>query len=456
MNSTVLSIEHIAAQVKSRAVSPVDLVRRCLDRIEARLELNAFITVMADSAVSAAQAAEREIASGRYRGPLHGIPISVKDLIDVAGTPTTSGSAVPPRLAVRDAPIVTRLRDAGAIIIGKTNLHEFAFGTTSEESAFGPVHHPKDLSRSAGGSSGGAAVALVEGMCFGSVGTDTGGSIRIPSAVCGTVGVKPAYGELPCDGIVPLSTTLDHVGPMARSVADAAVMFEAMRSPLDAGAIGSTPLRSCVFGVPEPYFLDRLDPAVREALTRTRTALSAAGHEIRTVAIEHAVRTPDVYLHIVLPEASWYHSPMLETHADRYSPGVRLRLEMGRYILAEDYVRALQLRRVLSHAVDRALEHCDALLLPTLPIPAPVLGEASVEVDGTREPVRAAMLRLTQLFNITGHPAMAVPAGTTNDGWPVSVQLVGHMAGTRRLIQVGAIVERYSTGGEGSVGGGTG
>jgi aspartyl-tRNA(Asn)/glutamyl-tRNA(Gln) amidotransferase subunit A len=456
MNSTVLSIEHIAAQVKSGAASPVDLVRRCLDRIEARLELNAFITVMADSAIGAAQAAEREIASGHYRGPLHGIPISVKDLIDVAGTPTTSGSAVPPRLAVRDAPIVTRLRDAGAIIIGKTNLHEFAFGTTSEESAFGPVHHPKDLSRSAGGSSAGAAVALVEGMCFGSVGTDTGGSIRIPSAVCGTVGLKPAYGELPCDGIVPLSTTLDHVGPMARSVADAAVMFEAMRSPLDGGASGSAPLRSCVFGVPEPYFLERLDPAVRGALTRTREALSAAGHEIRTVAIEHAVRTPDVYLHIVLAEAAWYHAPMLAAHADRYSPGVRLRLEMGRYILAEDYVRALQLKRVLSRAVDRALGQCDALLLPTLPIAAPVLGEASVEVDGTREPVRAAMLRLTQLFNITGHPAMAVPAGTTSDGWPVSVQLVGHFAGTRRLIQVGAIVERYSTGGEGSVGGGTG
>src|SRR6476619_991613 len=220
MNSTVLSIEQIAAQIRSGAVSPVDLVRRCLDRIEARLELNAFITVMADSAVSAAQVAEREIISGRYRGPLHGIPISVKDLIDVAGTPTTSGSAVPPRLATRDALIVTRLREAGAIIIGKTNLHEFAFGTTSEESAFGPVHHPRDLSRSPGGSSGGAAVALVEGMCFGSVGTDTGGSIRIPSAACGTVGLKPIAGELPLDGIVPLSTTFDHVGPMARSVAD--------------------------------------------------------------------------------------------------------------------------------------------------------------------------------------------------------------------------------------------
>jgi aspartyl-tRNA(Asn)/glutamyl-tRNA(Gln) amidotransferase subunit A len=454
--SLIVSIEQIAAQIKARAISPVDLVRRCLDRIEARMELNAFITVMADSAIGAAQTAEREIGSGRYRGPLHGIPISVKDLIDVAGTPTTSGSAVPPRLATRDAPIVSRLRDAGAIIIGKTNLHEFAFGTTSEESAFGPVHHPRDLSRSAGGSSSGAAVALVEGMCFGSIGTDTGGSIRIPSALCGTVGIKPMRGELPCDGIVPLSTTLDHVGPMARSVADAAIMFEAMRSDVEAAPRESPSPRPYVFAVPEAYFCDRLDRGVRAALTRTRNALSAAGHEIRTVAIEHAVRTPDVYLHICLPEASWYHASLLETHADRYSPGVRLRLEMGRYILAEDYVRALQLRAVLSDAVDRALLGCDALLLPTQPIPAPILGEASVDIDGTREPVRAAMLRLTQLFNITGHPAIAVPAGTTDDGWPVSVQLVGHLAGTTQLIQVAALVERYSTGGDGSVGGGTG
>jgi aspartyl-tRNA(Asn)/glutamyl-tRNA(Gln) amidotransferase subunit A len=233
-------------------------------------------------------------------------------------------------------------------------------------------------------------------------------------------------------------------------------MFDAMRAAVETTTTGSPPPRPYVFGIPERYFCDRLDPGVRAALTRTRRALTAAGHEIRTVAIEHAERTADVYLHIVLPEASWYHAPMLATHADRYSPGVRLRLEMGRYVLAEDYVRALQLRNVLSHAVDRALQGCDALLLPTQPTPAPILGEATVNVDGTREPVRAAMLRLTQLFNMTGHPAIALPAGTTEDGWPVSVQLVGHFAGTRQLIQLAAVVERYSTGGEGSVGGGTG
>ncbi len=456
MTLSLPSIEQAALQLKSRAISPVELVRGCLERIESRLELNAFITVMADSAVSAAETAEREIVSGRYRGPLHGVPVSIKDLIDVAGTPTTSGSAVPPRLPADDAPIVTRLRQAGAIIIGKTNLHEFAFGTTSEESAFGPVHHPKDPSRSPGGSSGGAAVALVEGMCFGSVGTDTGGSIRIPSAVCGTVGLKPTFGELSCEGIVPLSTTLDHVGPMARSVGDVSLMFDAMRAVSDSKGLGAADDRAYVFAVPEPYFCDRLHPEVRTALARTRQALISAGHDVRSVAIEHAARTADVYLHIVLPEASWYHAPMLASHADRYSPGVRLRLEMGRYVLAEDYVRALHLRDVLARAVNAVLQRCDALLLPAQPIPAPELGAATVEIDGTREPVRGAMLRLTQLFNMTGHPVIALPAGTTGDGWPVGMQLVGHAGATDRLIRIARTVERYSTGGDGSVGGGTG
>ncbi|MEN3337630.1 MAG: aspartyl-tRNA(Asn)/glutamyl-tRNA(Gln) amidotransferase subunit [Acidobacteriota bacterium] len=433
------SIGEVAVQIRTGALSPLDLTRACLDRIDARRDLNAFITVMRDRALADAAAAGRQIATGHYRGPLHGIPVSIKDLIDVAGTPTTSGSAVPPGHPSRDAPIVTRLRDAGAIVVGKTNLHEFAFGTTSEESAFGPVRHPRDPSRSPGGSSGGSAVALIEGMCFASIGTDTGGSVRIPSAVCGTVGLKPSLHELPSAGIVPLSTTMDHPGPMARSVADVGVVFEALKgSGRRPAAEGSRPL---VLRVPEAYFCERLEPGVREALAAARKKLAAEGHRIETVTIADAARTPDVYLHIVLPEASWFHAPVLERYPDRYSPGVRLRLEMGRYILAEDYVRALSLRARLTRAVDDALDGCDALLLPTLPITAPVIGATTVDVDGKPEPVRAIMLRLTQLFNITGHPAIALPAGVAGDGWPVSMQLVGHTNGTDALLRVAARVE---------------
>ena len=447
------TITTLAPLVARGEISPVDLVRACLARIEARRELNAFITVTGERALDDARRAAHEIAAGRLRGPLHGIPVSVKDLVDVAGTPTTSGSAVPPLTPAGDAPLVARLRAAGAVIVGKTNLHEFAFGTTTDETAFGMVRNPADPSRSAGGSSAGAAVALVEGMCVASIGTDTGGSIRIPSAACGVVGLKPTYGEVSCEGVVPLSTTCDHAGPMTRSVADARLVLAAITGR---SAPAARAPRALTFGVPAGYLLARLDPGVRAALDGVRRRLHAAGHAVRDVDIPSASITPDVYLHIVLAEAARYHAPLLARYADRYSPGVRLRLEMGGYVLAEDYVRAMELRRTLTAQVDLALAGCEALLLPALAIPAPPLGAGSVDVDGTPEPVRAAMLRLTQIFNLTGHPAIAMPAGTTPGGLPVGMQLVGRRHETFALLDAAEAVEAQMDGGAGSVGGGTG
>jgi aspartyl-tRNA(Asn)/glutamyl-tRNA(Gln) amidotransferase subunit A len=443
-------IVDLAPLVRSGVISPVDLVRGCLAQMDARPEINAFITRFDDRALGEAQEREREIRSGHYRGPLHGIPVSIKDLIDVAGTRTTAGSAMPSPVAAADAPTVAQLRAAGAIPIGKTNLHEFAFGTTSEESAFGPVRNPHDLSRSAGGSSGGAAAALAAGMCFGALGTDTGGSIRIPSAACGTVGLKPTTGEISCEGVIPLSTTLDHVGPMARSVADVRWLFEALTSRQPISMAQRSTARTngrLTFGVPGPYFCDRIDPGVQQALDRSRQTLQAAGHVIRDVEIVHAAWTPDVYLHIVLPEAAQYHAPFLERHASHYCPGVRLRLEMGRYLLAEDYVRAMRLRDALTTAVDRALEGCDALLAPALAIPAPPLGASTVDVRGTAEPVRAAMLRLTQLFNLTGHPSIALPAWHDVDHLPRSLQIVGRRHQTDDLLAIAAAAEPLISGG---------
>jgi aspartyl-tRNA(Asn)/glutamyl-tRNA(Gln) amidotransferase subunit A len=439
---TVPSSLHEAARlVRTRKLSPVELTRACLDRIAARNdELHAFITILADEAMAAAARAEREVSAGQMRGRLHGIPVSVKDLVDVANAPTTSGSAVPARHPTHDAPVVANLRRAGAIIIGKTNLHEFAFGTTSDETAFGAVRNPIDTSRSAGGSSGGAAVSILEGMCFGAVGTDTGGSIRIPSAACGITGLKPTSGEVSCADVVPLSTTCDHVGPMAPTVADCALLFAAMKD-------GSTEARTTAaahplrLGVPVPYFLDKLDDGVREQFKIVRDLASHGGWSVRDVAIANAERTADVYLHIVLPEAAWYHAPLMREHAALYSPGVRLRLEMGGYVLAEDYVRAMHARSVLRAAVDAALAGLDALMLPTLAIAAPPLGAASVPVGSGKEPVRAIMLRLTQLFNISGHPAIAMPCGRGADGLPRSVQLVGHRGRTERLLDVAAALE---------------
>jgi len=453
-----VDLRQAAGLIERRDLSPIELTRACLDRIDAgNADLRAFITVMREQALAEAARSEEEIVSGHYRGALHGIPVSVKDLVSIAGTPTTSGSNVPARHPRRDAPVVVNLRRAGAVIVGKTNLHEFAFGTTSDETAFGAVRNPHDRSRSAGGSSAGAAVALVEGMCFGSVGTDTGGSIRIPAAACGVTGLKPTLAEISTEDVVPLSTTCDHVGPLALSVTDTALMYFAM---LDGDArlerLSPPAEGELRLGVPEPYFLDKLDEGTRAAFAGARARLLGAGHSIANVSIDHVDRTADVYLHIVLPESSWYHAPLLKQHADKYSPGVRLRLEMGRYILAEDYVRALNGRTALRRAVDRALDGLDALVLPALAIGAPPLGAASVAIDGAQEPVRAMMLRLTQLFNVTGHPAIAIPCATGADGLPRSVQLVGHRGGTERLLAVAAALERQITGGPGSVGGGAG
>jgi aspartyl-tRNA(Asn)/glutamyl-tRNA(Gln) amidotransferase subunit A len=417
-------------------------VEGCLARIDAKRTLNAFITVMSESALGEARAAEHEIASGRYRGRLHGIPISVKDLIDVAGTPTTAGSAVPPLQPTRDAEIVRRLRKAGAIIVGKTNLHEFAFGTTGEDTAFGQIRNPFDETRSAGGSSSGAAVALVEGMCFASIGTDTGGSIRIPAAACGTVGLKGTYDEVPVQGVVPLSRSCDHVGPLARTVEDTKIVMEVLTGvPI----VDTAPVPPRTFGLPGGYLNTSIDADVREAFERTVKRLESRGHRTRPVDVAHADVTPDVYLHIVLPEASDYHAPMLGAQADKYSSNVRLRLEMGRYLLAEDYVRAMRLRDRLTAAVDAALEGCDALLLPALAIPAPVLGASTVTIDGAEEPVRAIMLRLTQLFNLTGHPAIALPVARNANGLPLAVQIVGRRGQTSAVVAMAAAVEALTS-----------
>lgn len=457
--TTPPSLRDAAALLKRGELSPVDLTRACLDRIAAQDDtLRAFITVTGETALREAQRAQEHIASGRYVGPLHGIPVSIKDLVDVAGTPTTAASNVPARRPAHDAPVVANLRRAGAVIIGKTNLHEFAFGTTGDETAFGATRNPLDPARSAGGSSSGAAAALVAGMCYGSVGSDTGGSIRIPAAACGVVGLKPTFGEISTDDVVPLSATLDHVGPLALTVADAALMLRAMRDG-DVQDLAEPAGSSLWLGVPTEYFLDKLDSGVRHSFQAARAALEGAGHSVSEVAVAHARHTADVYMHISLAEGAWYHAPLLDAHAEKYSPGVRLRLEMGRGILAEDYLRAMHARTVLRRAVDRALEGLDALMLPALAIPAPLLGAGSIEVDGSKEPVRAIMLRLTQLFDISGHPAIALPCGYSKEGLPHSLQLVGHRGGTDRLLEVAAIVERQlgvQRVRSGSVGGGAG
>lgn len=436
------TIAGLGPALRARQARAIDVTEQCLARIASRNPaINAFVHVCADDARRQAEAADADMAAGRYRGPLHGIPISLKDLLDLTGTPTTASSRVREgHLARRDATAVARLRHAGAVFIGKTNLHEFALGTTNEESAQGPVHHPLDLSRSPGGSSGGSAAGVLDGMSYASIGSDTGGSIRIPSAACGLVGLKPARGDVPMDGVVPLSVSLDHVGPLCRSVHDASLVYDAL---CDASAppLVSRPVPGLRLARLRGYFEAKVDGEVAARFDAACGRLAGAGVQLIDAEVPHAETIGAVYQLISLPEAAAVHARTLDTCPERYTPQVRVRLEAARYLLAEDMVRARQGAAVLTAEVDALLGRCDGLIVPTMPIPATRLGAATVTVAGVEEPIRAMTLRLTQLFNITGHPALTMPCGTTGAGLPVGFQITGPAGDTRALLEIAAALE---------------
>ena len=440
------TIAEMAPKLAAGKITSEKITENCLATIaDLNPQLNAFITITADEALARARQADKEIAGGRYLGPLHGIPISLKDLIDCRGTPTTAGSLVrKEHMAALDAPVTQQLRDAGAVFVGKTNLHEFAFGTTTEDSGFGPARNPHDPSRSPGGSSGGSAIAVATGMSLGTVGTDTGGSIRIPAAACGIVGLKPEWGQVSAAGVVPLSRQLDHVGPLAASVCDAWTLYNAM---LPAGRrVSALPETAAVkglrLGVPSGYLFDRLDADVERTILATIEMLRSKGATITEVPLPHANDIATVYLHLVLADAAEYHARTLESRPQDYTPNVRVRLEMARYVMAEDYIRALRGKAIIATEVDRALHGIDVLVCPALSIPAPPIGAATMPVKGGNEAVRTLMLRCTQPFNVSGHPAIALPCGTTPAGLPIGLQLVGNKGRTPALVQAALAVEK--------------
>jgi aspartyl-tRNA(Asn)/glutamyl-tRNA(Gln) amidotransferase subunit A len=441
---STLTIAEFGRRLRAGGTSSLETTEACLQAIAARnATLNAFILVTADEARARARQADEELAAGHDRGPLHGVPLSLKDLFDVRGAATTAASRVRRGdMARSDASAVVHLRHAGAVIVGKTNLHEFAFGTTNEDSGFGAAYHPVDLTRSPGGSSGGSAASVAAGMALGTLGTDTGGSIRIPSAACGLVGLKPTIDELATDGVVPLSHTLDHVGPLAHTVIDAWYLYQALLGRPVARALNPSPLAGLRVGVPRRYFCDLLEPAVRERFDHAVEVLERAGARVSTTDIAHADDIAAVYLLTVLAEAAAYHAATLESTPELYTPPVRLRLEMARYVLGEDYLRALAGRETLRREVDAALSWHDVLVLPTLPILAPPLGATTLTIGDRPYPVRTLMLRLTQLFNITGHPAVSLPCGMSAEGLPIGLQLIGRRHETDVLMHVALGVER--------------
>ncbi len=449
------SMATIGRLFRSRKLSPVELTRYLLARIERiNPQLNAFLLVSTELAVKQAKRAESELAKGKGRtarndrGPLHGIPVSLKDNISTAGIRTTAGSQI-----LRDfvpgqnAPVVDALEHAGAIVIGKTNMHEFAYGASNVNPHFGPSHNPWDLRRITGGSSGGSAAALAAGLCYGSIGSDTGGSIRIPSSLCGTVGLKPSSGAVSTEMVVPLAPTLDVVGPMARIVPDLRLLWNVicLDSRLHSAEGRNPRARRPRLGIPEEFFFDLLSSDVSVAFDSTVRLLRKNGAHVQRVSLPLIALTETAGNQIAWAEALFYHRQRgwFPARADQYGADVRSRLEMGRGVDAVTYLEALQFREQFIFQFHSVLsEHkLDALVVPTTPITAPLIQEDSVSINGAPHSARALLLRLNRPANLAGIPAISVPAGLI-ENLPIGLQFMGPRHSDPFLIAIADALER--------------
>jgi aspartyl-tRNA(Asn)/glutamyl-tRNA(Gln) amidotransferase subunit A len=428
-----LSVQEASSLVRTRKVSPVELTRACLARIDAlNPSLNAFITVTPEAALAQAQRAESEVQHGRWRGPLHGIPIAMKDLIDTAGVKTTAASALfKDRIPQMDAAVVERLKDAGAILLGKLNMHEFAYGGTSVPSYYGRVCNPWDLERIAGGSSGGSAAAVAAGLCYVALGSDTGGSIREPAALCGIVGLKPTYGRVSTRGVIPLSWSLDHIGPMTRTVADSAIALQAIAGYdpdevtsqdrpvgqyLAAMRKGRGRLR---IGVPREFFYANLHPEIQAAIDQALAVLVTLGGETRDMPLEvSADRT------VFRAEAYAYHAEYIARTPELYVPETLAKLQLGAAIDGKTYIRARRDLDRFRRSGLNVFSSVDLLVTPTTPIPAPAASEYPSTVEGAIA-LDGLLLRNTRSFNTYGFPTISVPCGMTSAGLPVGLQISG-------------------------------
>ncbi len=447
-NNSTLTISRLAPLLQGRKLSPLELTRWVHARIE-RLQpqINAYITLTSELALRRARQAEKEIVRGAYRGPLHGIPVSLKDLFHTRGIRTTAGSRILRRFVPsEDAAVVRQLLDAGAILVGKTNLHEFAYGATNVNIHYGAVRNPWDLRCMSGGSSGGSAAAVATAMSLASLGTDTGGSIRIPAAACGCVGLKPTWGRVPLEGVIPLAATLDHVGPLCRCVEDAALVLSVIAGPDAARAISSRSLRrgcrGARIGVPTRYFFERLQGAVRTTVFAAISRLEELGCEIHSVTLDLMKETSRLAGVITVAEALAHHKHWIETRARDYDPAILRRMQVEKDMKAVEYVQAQERRREYTAAFERAMAGVDVIAAPTLPVAAPQLDESEVAVGRSREDVRVALLRLTRPGNLTGLPAISLPCGFTPDGLPVGLQLIGKRWQESTLLRIAYAYEQ--------------
>ena len=448
----------ISQLVRSRKVSPVELTSECLSRIE-RLnpKLNAFITVTADSALREARQAEAEIQHNNWKGPLHGIPVALKDLVDTAGVRTTAASELfKDRIPRQDAEIVRRLRAAGAVLLGKLNMHEFAYGGSSVISYFGPVHNPWNLDYCPGGSSGGSAAAVAAQLCYGAIGSDTGGSIREPAAYCGLVGLKPTYGRVSTSGVIPLSWSLDHMGPITRSVTDAALMLQVLagydardKASMDVPVPNYTATiaaqtSSLRLGIPRAYFYGALHPEIRAATEAALAILKTfthSQHDIPSLATNDSYASiMDPYLTILRTEAYAYHREYVAKTPELYHPQTLKRIQAGKNIAASAYTEARHQLAEIRHSVAQVFKTVDLLITPTTCVPPFAIADL-LDPNTLREK-ELLMLRNTRPFNMLGLPTISVPCGFTRTGLPIGLQISGPPDGDETVLRLAYAYEQ--------------
>ena len=451
-----LSISDLSLRLRDRKVSPVEVTEATLERI-AKVDghLRSFITVTADLAMAAARAAESEIGAGRWHGPLHGVPIGLKDLFATAGVVTTNGSRIfRDAVPVADAVVTAKLKAAGAVIVGKNNMHEFAFGSTTNNAHFGTCRNAWNPDHIPGGSSGGSGAAVAARLCFMSMGSDTGGSIRSPACLNGIVGHKPTYGLVSRRGVFPLSWSLDHAGPLARTVRDAALTLQAIaghdRSDPSSASVAipdyvaalDRGVRGLRVGVPKEYFFQRASEEVEQIVRTAVRTLEGLGAKIVDVSLPHVDLAATAGMTIIGVEAADAHRRWLRSRADDYGAEIRPRLQMGALFSGEEYTRAQRIRALMQKEFREAMTGADVLVMPNNAVPAPRIGESTIRVRGRDVWVMALQPSLTIPANLTGAPALTVPCGFGASGLPIGLQIVGRPFEDATVLRVGHAYEQ--------------